>query len=194
MIPCICYSDIRLKFIMNENDGTMEFEYTTNEGFGDVMLEPGFSGTAPYDCPRSYDNSELYSNSRPHDGSGPSDGSGQDYYSETNDLESKEKTEPLFVIDKTKNFRLNRTIQYEVIQIYFSTGLYLTWVIFQLHIMYIIFIRYRGETTNQFFVHQISDYVYFHIFLHVLLSTSISKYFHLPTCTSKYFQHVIHNS
>ncbi|XP_022168152.1 zinc finger CCHC domain-containing protein 8 homolog [Myzus persicae] len=98
---------------MNENDGTMEFEYTTNEGFGDVMLEPGFSGTAPYDCPRSYDNSELYSNSRPHDGSGPSDGSGQDYYSETNDLESKEKTEPLFVIDKTKNFRLNRTIQYE---------------------------------------------------------------------------------
>jgi len=127
---------------MNANDGAMECEYTTNEGFEDFMLEPGYSGTEPYDCPRSYDNSELYSNSRPHDGSGPSDGSGQDYYPETHDFESQEKTEPLFVIDKTKNFRLNHSIQYEVIKIYFGTGLYLTWVTFQLNTMYSIFIRY----------------------------------------------------
>jgi len=94
---------------MNANDGAMECEYTANEGFDDFKLEPGYSGTEPYDYPRPYDNSELYSGSRAQDGSG------QDYYPETNVLESKEKTEPLFVIDKTKNFRLNRSIQYEVI-------------------------------------------------------------------------------
>ncbi|XP_015364683.1 PREDICTED: zinc finger CCHC domain-containing protein 8 homolog [Diuraphis noxia] len=98
---------------MNVNDGTMECEYTTNEGFGDVELEPGYSGTEPHDCPRLFDNSELYSHSKHNDSVAPSDGPGQDCYTETSDLESKEKDEPLFVIDKTKNFRLNRTIQYE---------------------------------------------------------------------------------
>jgi len=100
---------------MNANDGAMECEYTTNEGFEDLELEPEYSVTEPHDCPRPFDNSELYSNSKYYDNSALSDGSGQDYYAETNDLETKEKDEPLFVIDKTKNFRLNRTIQYEVI-------------------------------------------------------------------------------
>jgi len=104
---------------MNTNDETMECEYTTNEGFEDSKLEPGYSSTEQYDFPRPYDHSELYSDYR------PKDRSGQDYYPETNDLEPKEKSEPLFVIDKTKNFRLNRSIQYEVIKIYFNTGLYL---------------------------------------------------------------------
>lgn len=94
---------------MNANYGTMECEYTTNEDFEDFKLKPGCSR----DWPRPYDHSELYSSSR-----------SQDYYPETNDLEPKAKTEPLFVIDKTKNFKLNRTIQYEVIKIYFNTGLY----------------------------------------------------------------------
>lgn len=92
---------------MNANDGTMECEYTTNEGFKDFKLEPGYSGSEQYDFPRPYDHSELYSDYK------PKDGSGQDYYPKTNDLEPKEITEPLFVIDRTKNFRLNRSIQYE---------------------------------------------------------------------------------
>jgi len=104
---------------MNANDGAMECEYTTNEGFEDIELEPGYSGTEKHDCSRPFNNPELYSNSKYYDSSALSDGSGQDYYAETNDLGSKEKDEPLFVIDKTKNFRLNRTIEYEVIKIDF---------------------------------------------------------------------------
>jgi len=94
---------------MNANDGAIECEYTANEGFEDYKLEPGCSGTDSYNYSRPYDNSEPYSNSRLQGGSG------QDYYPETNVLESEEKTEPLFVIDRTKNFRLNRSIQFEVI-------------------------------------------------------------------------------
>lgn len=104
---------------MNANDEAMECEYTTNEGFEDLKIEPGYSSTEQHDCSRPFDNPERYSNSKHYDSSALSDGSGQDYYAETNDLGSKEKNEPLFVIDKTKNFRLNRTIQYEVIKIDF---------------------------------------------------------------------------
>jgi len=91
---------------MNANDGNMECEYTTNEGFED--FKPGYSGAEQYDYPRPYDHSELYSSSR------RKHGSRRDYYPETKNVEPKAKTEPLFVIDKTKNFRLNPPIQFEV--------------------------------------------------------------------------------
>lgn len=96
---------------MSVNKEAMECEPTTNDDYDEFNnVEPGYSGIEePYDCSRPNDNFE------PHDASGPSDDLKQDCYPETNDLESKEKSEPLFVIDKTKNFRLNRPIQYEVI-------------------------------------------------------------------------------
>ncbi|XP_026816970.1 zinc finger CCHC domain-containing protein 8 homolog [Rhopalosiphum maidis] len=87
----------------------MECEPTTNDDYDEFNnVEPGYSGIEPFDCSRTYDHFE------PQDASGPSDDLKQDYYPETNDLESKEKNEPLFVIDRTKNFRLNRPIQYEI--------------------------------------------------------------------------------
>ncbi|KAE9522262.1 hypothetical protein AGLY_017335 [Aphis glycines] len=98
---------------MSENNEAMEYETTKNDNIDELSLQPGYSGTEPYDYPRSYDNSELYDNSGPYDGSGPSDDLEQDNYPETNELESKEESEPLFVIDRTKNFRLNRPIEYE---------------------------------------------------------------------------------
>lgn len=100
---------------MSENNEAMECETSRNDDIDEFSLEPGCSGTEPYDYPRSYDNSELYDHSRLYDGSGPSDDLEQDNYPETNELESKEESEPLFVIDRTKNFKLNRPIQFEVI-------------------------------------------------------------------------------
>lgn len=112
---CICYSSIQLSFNMSENNEAMECETTRNDNIDEFSLEPGYSSTEPYDYPRSSDNSKLYDNSGPYDGSGPSDDLEQDYYPETNELESKEESEPLFVIDRTKNFKLNRPIEFEVI-------------------------------------------------------------------------------
>lgn len=115
---CICYSSIQLSFNMSENNEAMECETTKNDNIDEFSLEPGYSGTEPNDYPRSNDNSKLYDNS------GPSDDLEQDYYPETNELESKEESEPLFVIDRTRNFKLNRPIEYEVIIIFKLFNIY----------------------------------------------------------------------
>ncbi|XP_025208630.1 zinc finger CCHC domain-containing protein 8 homolog isoform X2 [Melanaphis sacchari] len=99
---------------MSTDHGAMECESTTNDDIDKFNPEPGYSGTEPFDRPRPYDNQELYNNSRSYDGSGPSHDFEQNYYPETNDLQSKEESEPLFVIDRTNSFRLNRPIKFVV--------------------------------------------------------------------------------
>lgn len=80
----------------------MECEYTADNAIEEYKLKPGYSGSVPYD------------DFQPYGGPGPSGGPKQNYNQETNDLVPKEENEPLFVIDRTKNFRLSHPIQYNV--------------------------------------------------------------------------------